>query len=92
MLKFCRERYIAVAVDSLLKVQDCKFILYIHLSLFSCIRTHICDTPLKVVLHWCCCVLSLLEMAESTRLKLFQKLIKAYTEAHEEKSRKDVQL
>ena len=31
-------------------------------------------------------------MAESTRLKLFQKLIKAYTEAHEEKSGKDVQL
>ena len=31
-------------------------------------------------------------MAESTRLKLFQKLIKAYTKAHKEKNEKDVQL
>ena len=31
-------------------------------------------------------------MAESTRLKLFQKLIEAYTELHKEKKKKDVQL
>ena len=31
-------------------------------------------------------------MAESTILKLFQKLIKAYTKVHKEKNRKDVQL
>ena len=31
-------------------------------------------------------------MAESARLKLFQKLIKAYTEAHKEKNGKAVQL
>ena len=34
----------------------------------------------------------LLKMAENTRVKLFQKLIKAYTKIHKEKSGKDVQL
>ena len=37
-------------------------------------------------------VVVFLKMSESTILKLFQKLIKAYTKIHKEKSGKDVQL
>ena len=36
--------------------------------------------------------LSLLRMAVSRRLKLFQKLIEAYTDAYKEKNGRDVQL
>ena len=36
--------------------------------------------------------LSLLKMVVSTRLKLFQKLTAAYTDAYKEKNGKDVQL
>ena len=36
--------------------------------------------------------LSLLKMAESTRLKLFQKLIEVHIDAYKEKIRKDVKL
>ena len=36
--------------------------------------------------------LSLLKVAESTRLKLFQKLVETYTDAYKEKNGKDLQL